>query len=85
MNFLNNLSKNSVRAIFAFIVIISCVIGFFMGLVPSEFFTGLVGLIVSNYFEGQNTEKVQQQLDSAQVEIQSLRNQEIQLLSEKKV
>jgi hypothetical protein len=85
MNSLNNISKNTVKAIFALIMIISCVVGFFMGLVTSEFFTGVVTLMVTHYFEGQNTERVQKQLDTAQVEIQQLREHEIQILSEKEI
>jgi predicted PurR-regulated permease PerM len=85
MNFLNNLSKNAIKAVFAFIVLISCIIGFFMGLITPEFFTGIISLVISNYFEGQKTDQVQKQLDMAQGEIQQLRTAEIQILSEKKV
>lgn len=83
MNFLSN--KSVVRSILAFVVVVACIIGFFMGLIQSEFFTGIVSLVIGNYFEGQNTERVQQQLDNAQVEIQQLRHTEPIILSEKDV
>ena len=79
MNFLSN--KSVVRSILAFVVAVACIIGFFMGLIQSEFFTGIVSLVIGNYFEGQNTERVQQQLDNAQVEIQQLRHTEPIILS----
>lgn len=79
MNFLSN--KAIVRSLLAIIVVGACIAGFFMGLVSPEFFTGLAGLVISNYFEGQNTERVQKQLDVAQVEIQQLRHVEPIILS----
>jgi hypothetical protein len=81
MNFLNNLSKNSVKALFALIIILSIIAGFFTGLVPVEFFTGISGLIISHYFESQKTEIVQKQLDNATVELQKVKSENVELLS----
>lgn len=84
MDFLNNISKNTIKALFALIIILSVVVGFFIGIIPVEFFTGMAGLIISHYFESQKTEIVQKQLDGAQVELQQLKSENIELLSVKK-
>ena len=84
MNFLNNLSKNSVKALFALIIILSIVAGFFIGLVPVEFFTGISGLIISHYFESQKTEIVQKQLDNTISELQQAKSENVELLAFKK-
>jgi hypothetical protein len=84
MNFLNNLSKNSVKALFALIIILSIVAGFFTGLVPVEFFTGISGLIISHYFESQKTEIVQKQLDNTISELQQAKSENVELLAFKK-
>ena len=85
MNSLNNISPDFFKAFFALIVILGVVVGFFSGLIPVEVFTGIVGTVLSYYFESQKTNIVQKQLDRTQVELQQLKSAEIvELQSDKK-
>lgn len=73
MSFLNDLTTQTIRAIFAFCVLIASIVGFFMSLIPAEFFTGIVGLVISHYFESQKTQIVQNELNDAKIELQHLK------------
>jgi len=74
------LTRNNIKAIFALVSLLSVVVGFFIGLVPVEYFTGLVGMVIAHYFEAQKTDIVSKQLDEKVAEIESLKS-EVKTLS----
>lgn len=74
------LSKDSIKAVFALSILLSIIVGFFMGMIPTEYFTGIAGLIIAHYFESQKTDIVQKELENKVAEIESLKG-DIKILS----
>lgn len=68
-----NITDSTAKAFFAFVVLISIIIGFFMDKIAAEVFMSVASSVVTYYFGEAQNKKLQQKLDAKEVEIQSLK------------
>ncbi len=72
MNWLNNISDSTIKAIFAFIMLVALVAGFFYGLIAPEIFTGFFGIVLTSYFKNEESKKLRESLAQKDDQIMAL-------------
>lgn len=70
-----NLSEKNIKAFFALLIIGSVIAGFFMGLIAPEVFIGIASSIITYYYKDVEANKLQEQIDSKDLQLQSIRGE----------
>lgn len=70
-----NLSEKNIKAFFALLIIGSVIAGFFLGLIAPEVFIGIASSIITYYYKDVEANKLQEQIDSKDLQLQSIRGE----------
>lgn len=63
------------KSIFALLVILSMIVGFFTGAIPSEMFTAFVSSIITYFYKDSESKRLEKQLDNKSTEVQAMNAQ----------
>jgi uncharacterized integral membrane protein len=67
------MTNDAVKSILAIIAVLSVIVGFFMGLVPSEMFSAIIGGLITQFAQAGRITELSKQVVTQQAEIQSLK------------
>lgn len=68
------MNNETTKNILAIIAVLSIIIGFFFGAVPSEMFSAIIGGLIMQFFQGSKISELSKKVETQEAELQSLKN-----------
>lgn len=72
MEFLKSITDLQVKGFFAFMIIASVIVGFFMKIITSDVFMGVAGSVITYYYKDKESAQLQTQVDKKDEQIKAL-------------
>lgn len=70
----SKINTEHVKSLLAIIVVLSVIIGYFVGSVNSEIFYTTVGSVITHFYQGSKVKELSDKVKEQDVQLQSLKN-----------